>query len=66
MTFTNVFAHIKFSELIKFKTTNSKYKLFGNENHYLGSIFKTNQFDTFIKNIQEHMVLNHFKLFQNC
>lgn len=53
VTFTNVFAHIpNFSELIKnlrLLAPNINYLVI--ENHYMGSIFKTDQFDTFY---QEH------------
>jgi hypothetical protein len=53
VTFTNVFAHIpNFSELIKnlrLLVPNINYLVI--ENHYMGSIFKTDQFDTFY---QEH------------
>tara|TARA_B110000008_G_C16978250_1_gene567069 strand:- start:944 stop:2155 length:1212 start_codon:yes stop_codon:yes gene_type:complete len=53
VTFTNVFAHIPdFQELIKnlkLLVPNINYLVI--ENHYMGSVFKTNQFDTFY---QEH------------
>ncbi len=53
VTFTNVFAHIPdFQELIKnlkLLIPNINYLVI--ENHYMGSIFKTDQFDTFY---QEH------------
>lgn len=53
VTFTNVFAHIvNFDELIKnLKILVPKVNYIIIENHYLGSVFKTNQFDTFY---QEH------------
>lgn len=53
VTFTNVFAHIvNFDELIKnLKILVPKINYLVIENHYMGSVFKTNQFDTFY---QEH------------
>jgi len=53
VTFTNVFAHIvNFDELIKnLKLLAPKINYLVIENHYMGSVFKTNQFDTFY---QEH------------
>lgn len=53
VTFTNVFAHIvNFDELIKsLKVLVPKINYLVIENHYMGSVFKTNQFDTFY---QEH------------
>jgi hypothetical protein len=53
VTFTNVFAHIvNFNELIRnLKILVPKINYLIIENHYMGSVFKTNQFDTFY---QEH------------
>ena len=53
VTFTNVFAHIvNFDELIRnLKILVPKVNYIIIENHYMGSVFKTNQFDTFY---QEH------------
>ncbi len=53
VTFTNVFAHIvNFDELIRnLKILVPKVNYLIIENHYMGSVFKTNQFDTFY---QEH------------
>lgn len=53
VTFTNVFAHIvNFDELIKsLKILVPKINYLVIENHYMGSVFKKNQFDTFY---QEH------------
>ena len=53
VTFTNVFAHIvNFDELIRnLKIIVPKINYLIIENHYMGSVFKTNQFDTFY---QEH------------
>ena len=53
VTFTNVFAHIvNFDELIRnLKILVPKINYLVIENHYMGSVFETNQFDTFY---QEH------------
>ena len=53
VTFTNVFAHIpNFDELVKnLKILIPKINYLVIENHYMGSIFEKNQFDTFY---QEH------------
>ena len=53
VTFTNVFAHIvNFDELINtLKILVPKINYLVIENHYMGSVFKKNQFDTFY---QEH------------
>ena len=63
VTFTNVFAHIpNFQELIKnlkLLIPNINYLVI--ENHYLGSIIKTDQFDTFY---QEHPRTYSVKSFQ--
>ena len=63
MTFTNVFAHIpNFQELIKkFKLLIPNINYLVIENHYLGSIIKTDQFDTFY---QEHPRTYSVKSFQ--
>ena len=62
ITFTNVFAHINnLKELIKnLKTLISKNTVIIIENHYLGSVLKKKQFDTFYSEHLRTYSLNSF------
>ena len=67
VTFTNVFAHIvDFDELIKnLKILVPKMNYLVIENHYLGSVFKTNQFDTFYQEHPRTYSVNSFVFISN-
>ncbi len=64
ITFTNVFAHINdLNKLLKnLKILLSKNTIIVIENHYLGSILKSNQFDTFYHEHPRTYSLKSFKI----